>query len=60
MYIGLQAEVRCMSKTEGDVLTASAYLMGASKKIPHYQVLVTDNRDTRIALFSASAYRLSQ
>ncbi|WP_249044920.1 PaaI family thioesterase [Ectopseudomonas oleovorans] len=60
VYIGLQAEVRYMSKAEGDVLTATATLMGASRKIAHYQVLVTDSRDTRIALFSGSAYRLSE
>lgn len=60
VYIGLQAEVRYMSKAEGDVLTATATLMGGSRKIAHYQVLVTDSRNTRIALFSASAYRLSE
>lgn len=60
VYIGLQAEVRYMSKAEGDVLTATATLMGSSRKIAHYQVLVTDSRNTRIALFSASAYRLSE
>ncbi|MBV4458538.1 PaaI family thioesterase [Pseudomonas sp. COR58] len=60
VYIGLQAEVRYMNGVQGDVLTATATLMGSSRKIAHYQVLVTDNGDTRIALFSASAYRLSQ
>lgn len=60
VYIGLQAEVRYMSRAEGNVLTATATLMGTSKKIAHYQVLVTDRRDTHIALFSASAYRLSE
>ena len=60
VYIGLQAEVRYMSRAEGDVLTATATLMGGSRKIAHYQVLVTDSRSTRIALFSASAYRLSE
>ena len=60
VYIGLQAEVRYMSKAEGDVLIATATLMGSSKRIAHYQVLVTDSRDTRIALFNASAYRLSE
>ncbi|QXH34612.1 PaaI family thioesterase [Pseudomonas muyukensis] len=60
VYIGLQAEVRYMSKAQGNVLIATATLMGASKKIAHYQVLVTDKRDTQIALFSASAYRLSE
>lgn len=60
VYIGLQAEVRYMSKAEGDELTATATRMGGSRKIAHYQVLVTDSQDTRIALFSASAYRLSR
>lgn len=60
VYIGLQAEVRYMRKAEGEVLTATATLMGGSRKIAHYQVLVTDSRNTRIALFSASAYRLSE
>jgi len=60
VYIGLQAEVRYMSLAEGNELTATATLMGGSRKIAHYQVLVTDSHDKRIALFSASAYRLSQ
>ncbi|HBN9861353.1 TPA: PaaI family thioesterase [Pseudomonas aeruginosa] len=60
VYIGLQAEVRYMNKAEGNELTATATLMGSSRKIAHYQVLVTDSQDNRIALFSASAYRLSQ
>lgn len=60
VYIGLQAEVRYMSRAEGNELTATATLMGGSRKIAHYQVIVTDSHDKRIALFSASAYRLSQ
>ncbi len=60
VYIGLQAEIRYMARAEGNELTATATLMGGSKKIAHYQVLVTDGHNNRIALFSASAYRLSQ
>lgn len=60
LYIGLQAEVRYMNKAEGSELTATATRMGGSRKIVHYQVLVTDSQDTRIALFSASAYCLSR
>lgn len=59
-YIGLQAEVRYMNRAEGNELTATATLMGGTRKIAHYQVLVTDSQEKPIALFSASAYRLSQ
>ncbi|WP_336848182.1 PaaI family thioesterase [Pseudomonas juntendi] len=59
VYIGLQAEVRYMAKAEGGVQVATADLMGSSKKMAHYQVLITDHLNNRVALFSASAYRLS-
>ena len=58
-YIGLQAEVRYMAQAQGDELTASATRMGGSRRIAHYQVLVSDALANPIALFTASAYRLA-
>lgn len=60
LYIGLQAEIRYIARARGDELTATATWMGGGRNIAHYQVLVTDNLGNRIALFSASAYRLGQ
>ncbi|WP_430443354.1 MAG: PaaI family thioesterase [Pseudomonas piscis] len=60
LYIGLQAEMRYMARARGAELTATATWMGGSRNIAHYQVLVTDDQGLRIALFSASAYRLGQ
>lgn len=60
VYIGLQAEIRYMTSAQDGVLTATAKWVGGSKKFAHYQVVVTDGQNNRIALFTASAYRLSQ
>ncbi|QIH08853.1 MULTISPECIES: PaaI family thioesterase [Pseudomonas] len=60
LYIGLQAEIRYMARVQGEELMACATLVGSTKNIAHYQVMVTDSQERRIALFSATAYRLGQ
>lgn len=59
-YIGIQAEIRYMRGGEGNELHAKAELIGESKRFAHYQVLVSDGAGNRVALFTSSAYRLSQ
>ena len=59
-YIGLQAEMRYMNPVKGQRITATATRVSGSKKISHYQVLVTDEQARKIALFTASAYCLGQ
>lgn len=59
-YIGLQADIRYLSKAVGDELTARAELVDASGRLSHYQICVSDAENNRIALLSASAYRLPQ
>lgn len=58
-YIGLQAEVRYLRTVEGDELLATAERVGASRKLAHYQVRVTDKSGNPVALFTSSAYRLT-
>lgn len=55
--IGIQADIRYMAKPEGGMLRAKAYELNASNKIANYQVDVFDGMNTKIAQFSASAYR---
>lgn len=57
-YIGMQAEVRYIRRAEGSELHATAKLVGASRKMAHYQVLVTNGQDNPVALFTSSAYKL--
>lgn len=59
-YIGLQADIRYLKRAEGDELTARAELVGASGRLAHYQISVSDAGHNRVALLSASAYRLPQ
>lgn len=59
-YIGLQAEIRYMSAPKGHLLTATATRVGGSKKFAHYEVVVSDSQERRIALFTSSAYQLGQ
>lgn len=59
-YIGLQAEIRYMSAPQDKVLTATASRVGGSKKFAHYEVVVSDGQQRRIALFTSSAYKLDQ
>lgn len=59
-YIGLQADIRYLNRASGDELTARAELVGASGRLAHYQISVTDAQDNRVALLTASAYRLLQ
>lgn len=59
-YIGLQAEIRYMSAPKGKVLTATATRVGSSRKFAHYEVVVSDSEQRRIALFTSSAYQLDQ
>ena len=58
-YIGLQADIRYMGAARDEVLTATALRVGGSKKFAHYEVMVTDGQDNRVALFTSTAYRLS-
>lgn len=60
MYIGLQAEIRYMATAQDCRLTATAIRKGGTKKFAHYEVLVKDGLDNSLALFTGSAYRLSQ
>ncbi|WP_394559196.1 PaaI family thioesterase [Aquipseudomonas alcaligenes] len=59
-YIGLQADIRYIQRASGDELTAHAELVGASGRLAHYQISVHDAEHNRVALLSASAYRLPQ
>lgn len=59
LFIGMQAEIRYMAGARDTVLTATATRVGGSKKFAHYEVLVTDGGGHRIALFTSTAYKLS-
>ncbi|MDD0844183.1 PaaI family thioesterase [Pseudomonas sp. Gutcm_11s] len=59
-YIGLQADIRYLNRASGDELIAHAELVGASGRLAHYQISVNDAPGNRVALISASAYRLPQ
>lgn len=59
VFIGMQAEIRYMAGARGEALTATATRVGGSKKFAHYEVWVTDGSDHRIALFTSTAYKLS-
>src|SRR5690606_35114018 len=59
-YIGLQADIRYLNRASGDELIAHAELVGASGRLAHYQISVNDALGNRVALLSASAYRLPQ
>ena len=58
-FIGIQTEIRYMNQVKGDVIIATAQLISASRKVAHYQVEVTDQQQSKIALFTATAYRLA-
>lgn len=55
--IGMQADIKYLNKPEGNRLIAEATLVSNSKKIGHYQVIVTDGEGNHIAQFSSIAYR---
>ena len=57
-FIGIQTEIRYMHKPKGKTLTATTELVNSSKKMAHYQVIVSDEEDNKIALFTATAYKL--
>ncbi|MEE4665192.1 PaaI family thioesterase [Pseudomonas alliivorans] len=59
-YIRLQAEVRYINGVKRDQLHAIAILMTGSRKFAHYQVVITDDLNNRVALFTATAYRLDR
>ncbi|SFV01765.1 acyl-CoA thioesterase [Paenacidovorax caeni] len=39
---------------------ATATRVGSSRKFAHYEVVVSDSEQRRIALFTSSAYQLDQ
>jgi acyl-CoA thioesterase len=58
-FIGLQTELRFMGKVQGTQLLARAELVSSSTRFLHYQVIVTDEHENKVALFIATAYRIS-
>ncbi|MFX5797385.1 PaaI family thioesterase, partial [Acinetobacter baumannii] len=58
-YTGLQADIRYMSGAKDRVLFATATKVGSSKKFAHYEVLITDGLNNRVALFTSTCYRLA-
>ncbi len=44
----------------GDVLTAETHQHNIGEKIAHYQVVVTNQNDEQVAVFSGSVYRTSK
>ena len=56
--IGIQAEIRYLKKAKGDSITCEAHLISSSKNLSHYQVKISDESNTIIATFSATAYKL--
>lgn len=59
-YIGLQAEIRYMGAARSPRLVAKARRVGGSKKFAHYEVVVSDALGNDMALFTGSAYKLSE
>ena len=57
-YIGLQADIRYLNRPTGDELIARAELVSASGRLAHYQISVSDAGQNKVALLTASAYRL--
>jgi acyl-CoA thioesterase len=58
-YTGLQADIRYMSGAKDRVLFATATKVSSSKKFAHYEVLITDGLNNRVALFTSTCYRLA-
>lgn len=58
-YTGLQADIRYMSGAKDKVLFATATKVGSSKKFAHYEVVITDGLNNRVALFTSTCYRLA-
>lgn len=48
-----------MSGAKDRVLYAMATKVGSSKKFAHYEVLITDGLNNRVALFTSTCYRLA-
>ena len=58
-FIGIQAEMRYISRARTPQLMATATLMGRSKKMAHYEVLVQDSEGHCVALFTSTAYSMA-
>ncbi|MEC8427520.1 MAG: PaaI family thioesterase [Pseudomonadota bacterium] len=56
--IGLQADLKYLRKPQGEILTAEARAVSTSNRIGHYQVVISDERGSSVAIFSSTAYRL--
>lgn len=57
--IGVQADIRYMSKPSGSRLIAEAAPVSESNKLGHYVVAISDDTGQQVAQFTSVAYRLS-
>ncbi|ARU57397.1 thioesterase domain protein [Oleiphilus messinensis] len=56
--IGMQADIRYLNKPKSERLLTKAQLISGSKKIAHYEVIISDDVGTKVAVFTGTAYRL--
>lgn len=56
--IGIQANIKYLNKPKTNKLIAEATVVSASKKIGHYQVIITDSDGTHVAEFCSISYSL--
>lgn len=58
-YVGMQADIRYLNRPKGDRLYAYAHPISSSNRVVHYQVDITDNKETKVAQFTGIAYKLT-
>ncbi|GEA02229.1 PaaI family thioesterase [Alteromonas macleodii] len=56
--IGIQADIRYLNKAVGVKLIARARNISKSNKLSNFEILVTDEEQTKIACFTGLAYHL--
>lgn len=57
LAIGIQADIRYLNKPQGESLSACATLISGSKRISHYEVTISDDMGTNVAMFTGTAYQ---
>lgn len=58
--VALQMDIRFMNQPKGERLIAEIKELSSSRKVGHYQIMVTDECDTQVAHLSALAYRIAK